>query len=278
MRPIHRLRPIRILPLFIFITLSSCAPTRIQPTLAPVSATPATSPSATVIWFPPTKTRTPHPAQKTPATPQSMPGLGEVLYTETFATDSNWNTGASDAGSISISRNRITFAVQPQVFMLSLRNQPILTNFFAQVNAHTSLCRAEDSYGMLFRVSNLVYYRYALDCNGTIRLERFNNGVRRTLQARLPSGDVPPGSPGDVRLGVWTAGAEMRFFVNGHYQFSVVDANIPAGTLGLFAHSMGETAMTVTFSDLVVQSVAYVSPTPTITPSKTSAPTSTMRP
>ena len=264
----HHLAPIIILLIIIAIALASCAPIQPPPTPASVTATATTAPTATIIWFPATETSTPLPILEVPPTPNLAPGLGEEIFTDSFDSASAWNTSASDQGSVSVSRNRITLAAkEPKVLMLSLRNRPVLTDFYAEINAHTSLCRGEDSYGLLFRFNGLVHYRYALACDGTARVERYSNGERRTLQPATLSGDAPPGSPGDVRLGVWAVGSEMRFFLNGRYQFSVIDGNISSGTLGLFAQSAGDTAMTVTFSDLVVQSVAYVSPTPTATPS-----------
>jgi hypothetical protein len=92
------------------------------------------------------------------------------------------------------------------------------------------------------------------------------------------SGDVPPGAPGEVRIGLWVSGTEMRVFLNGHYQFTVSDPLFASGTLGVFARSGGENAVTITFSDLVVNEVSYASPTPTLTPSRTPTVTLTPRP
>ena len=69
------------------------------------------------------------------------------------------------------------------------------------------------------------------------------------------SGDVPPGPPGEVRLGVWAEGSNFHFFLNGRYQFGVTDQNYRTGTLGVFAQASGTTPITITFSDLVVRQV-----------------------
>ena len=279
MKSTHHRAPIFFFTILIFaVLITSCVSIQTPPTPAPVTETPPPPQTPTFNWFPATETSTPPPTLVVEPTPNLMPGRGEELLFDNFDSASAWNTSASDAGSVNISRNRITFAVQPQVYMYSLRNRPALRDFYAEINAHTSLCRGGDSYGMLIRVNGLVYYRYALACNGTVRLERINNGVRRTIQPATPSGDVPPGSPSDVRLGVWAVGSEMRFFLNGRYQFTVVDSATSVGMLGLFAQSAGDTAMTVTFSDLVVQSVDYIIPTITMTPTKTPIPTSTISP
>jgi hypothetical protein len=56
----------------------------------------------------------------------------------------------------------------------------------------------------------------------------------------------------------------MRLFLNGRYQFTINDPSFPSGALGVFVRSVGETPAVVSFSDLTVQSIDYVLPTPTL--------------
>jgi hypothetical protein len=51
-----------------------------------------------------------------------------------------------------------------------------------------------------------------------------------------------------------------------------------AGTLGFYVYANGTTPITVSFSDLSVYSVAFIAPTPSLTPSRTPIPTWTMLP
>ena len=276
-----RLAPSITLTIIILIGSSACAPMQAPPAPATATETPAPSPTATIQWFPSTSTPTPQPIITPSATPLSLPGLGDEIFTDDFTSSIYWNTASSDEGSVSVSRDRITIAVKaPDTALFSLRSVPLLTDFYAEINAHPALCRGGDSYGLLFRANNLDSYRYVLACDGTVRLEMKKAYNRpRVLAGPTLSGDAPPGSPGDVRLGVWATGAEMRFFLNGRYQFTVTDVNFSSGTLGVFVQSSPlNSATTVTFSDLIVQSVAYVSPTPTVTPTLTPIPTSTVRP
>lgn len=277
----HHLSPIITLTLITCLALAACVPIRTPPALATATETPTTPPTATIQWFPSTSTPTPRPVIIPSATPIYLPGLSNEIFTDNFASPENWNTVSSNEGSVSVSRNRITVAVKtPNTYLFSLRNEPLLTDFYAEINAHPTLCRGADAYGLLFRANNLNAYRFALACDGTVRLEfakAYNHP--RVLAGPAPSGDVPPGSPADVRLGVWVVGTEMRFFLNGRHQFTLTDRNLESGTFGVFVQSSTlNTATTVTFSDLIVQSVAYLSPTPTMTPSKTPIPTSTVRP
>ncbi len=270
----HRLRPVWIFSLIILI-LTSCAPPQTQPEPAPVSQTATPSPTETMQWFPPSQTPAPPVVRNVTATPVYLIGIGETIFTDDFSSPSAWDTASADAGSVNVSRNRLTIAVkEPKTYLFSLRNVPLLSDFYAEINVHPTLCKGGDSYGLLFRAAKGAAYRYALACDGTVRLERLKAYNRpRTIQEALPSGDAPLGSPGDVRLGVWVFGSQMRFFLNGRYQFSAEDPNLKSGTLGVFAESAGQTAVTVTFSDLVVQSVDdLLIPTPTIAPTKTQKP------
>jgi hypothetical protein len=56
-------------------------------------------------------------------------------------------------------------------------------------------------------------------------------------------------------LGISAVGDEMRFFVNGQYQFTIRDPLLVSGGVGVFARSTNNQAVTVNFSDLVVYDV-----------------------
>ena len=77
---------------------------------------------------------------------------------------------------------------------------------------------------------------------------------------------------------MWVAGVELRFFLNGNFQFRVIDPVFHNGTLGLFVNAISPAGMNISFSNLVVHTVSYVSPTPTATPRKTATPTRTPKP
>jgi hypothetical protein len=194
------------------------------------------------------------------------PGLGTELITDDFSETFNWDVVTSNEASAVMQDNRLSLAVQSQVYMTSLRHDTLINDYYAEITAEPSLCKGEDSYGVLIRANGGSYYRFALSCNGTVRAERVSNSVRLVLQKPIPSGDVPPGAPGNVRIGVWAVGNEMRLFLNGRFQFSINDPSFPIGTIGVFVRSAGETAAIVSFSDLVIQEVDYVPPAATPTP------------
>jgi hypothetical protein len=201
-----------------------------------------------------------------------LTGVGTLIALDDFNDPGEWDTAVSDKGTASVSRERLTLVAQPGVYMVSLQRQMVLGNFYAEIIARPSLCRGADEYGFLVRANAATYYRFALTCNGQAHAERISLKERHDLHEPVMSGDVPPGAPGEVHIGVWAAGPELRLFLNGRYQFSFTDKNLSSGTVGVFASAEGETPVTVTFSDLRVHSVDYIPPT------KTPAPTKTRRP
>ncbi len=265
--------------------LAACVPA--SSANAPTPSLPAVateaSPTATVIWFPATATWTPFPLNEPSATLQPFPGLGEQVYADDFSDLGNWPNAkpqASGPNSLILDRNRLTLALNiSPATLVSLQNGLLLRDFYAEMNISVNRCYGPDTYGMLFRAASEAYaYRFVLNCGGQVRADRIRDGQVFPLQDWLPSGDAPPGAPGEVRLGVWAAGAEMRFFLNGRYQFTVVDPVFKTGTLGAFASASSPDGMNISFSKLTVNSVSYISPTPTATASKTPKPSRTPRP
>ncbi len=231
-----------------------------------IPATETALPTATIDWFPSTATTTLEVFDTNPPTPEMRPGLGATLLTDNFSDSSLWDIAASDEASAAIENNSLILAAQSGVYMLSLRHGDVLDDFYAEITARPNLCRGNDDYGILVRASSATYYRFALSCNGTVRVDRMSNGTKLNLQSPLPSGDVPPGAPGEVRIGVWAVGREMRLFLNGHFQFTIAEPSYPSGTIGVFVNSAGDTATVVSFSDLVIQNVDYTLPTSTPLP------------
>jgi hypothetical protein len=247
--------------------LSACQPAGGETTeqTPPVVDTVLPTETATIIWFPPTDTPTAAPTQAPTATLNELPGLTDVIFTDDFSDPSHWQISSSDQAASIIEGNRLILVVRaPGATIMTPRNEPLLHNFYAEVTARTSLCSGQDDYGILFRTaSGMDYYRYGLACDGTARVDRVRTGTSSPLQPAVPSGDAPPGSPGEVRMGVWAVDNEFRFFLNGRYQFTAYDPLFGKGTLGFFARSGGEKDVSVSFSDLVVSEVVYASPTPT---------------
>lgn len=240
--------------------LVSCISTStpIIPTETLTSAPLPTS-TPTVIWFPPTNTPTTKPP--TPIaipTSDQRPGLDETILEEYFTDTSHWSTFRVNAGSAAFGVNELTIAaVQPKIVLSSYYQGTLPDDYYLEIVANPSLCRGDDMYGLLLRTSGEQYgYRFLINCNGQLRIDWLKAGTIIPLQDWTASGQVPPGSPVVLQIGVWIMKDEIRIFINDHYQFSVVGLTLRNGGLGLLARAAGDTALTVNFSDMVVRKIS----------------------
>ncbi len=218
---------------------------------------PTVTVTPTIVWFPPTATPTAFPTPIVTPTADMRPKTGKILFEDDFSDPNTWTSSQSEAGSVALGKNELAIAIgETNAYLFSIREEPIITNFYLEITAQTSLCRDLDEYGVLFRVSPTIdYYRFSLSCNGQVRLDRITAGKASSPQPWMLSGSVPPGAPGSARIGISAVGSEMSFFVNGQFQFSIHDPSLSSGGLGVFARSANKKAVTVNFSDLVVYEV-----------------------
>jgi len=234
------------------------------PTETPIP-TDTQIPTETIVWFPPSATATLLAFPTYTGTPEMSPGIGKATLSDDFSDDSVWDTATSNQGSAAISHNRLTLVVQPGYYLASMRRKLIVSDFYAEITARPSLCRGKDNYGVVVRGIGSSFYRFVLACNGEVRAERISGGTKLSIHEPVPSGDAPA-APGEVRIGIWAVGGDMRLFLNGRYQFSVTEGTFPSGGLGVFVRSTGDTPTTIIFSDLRVYDVDYIPPTKTPIP------------
>ena len=246
--------------------LSACMTLGSTPPTATPFPTVTAVPTQTIVWFTPSATPTLLGIATHTATPEMSPGIGAATLNDDFSDETLWDTAVSDQGSAAISNNRLSIAVQSGVYLVSMRHDLSVGDFYAEITARPSLCRGDDSYGILIRtMGKASFYRFTLTCNGQIYAERLSGGVKLQMQEPVISGDAPR-PPADVRIGMWAVGGEMRLFLNGHYQFSISDKQFPSGAFGVFVRSAGDELASVTFSDFKVYEVDYVLPTKTPLP------------
>jgi hypothetical protein len=260
--------------------LAACSGLNPTPTGTPTLNSSAT-PTPSIIWFPATNTPTLFPTRPPTQAEEYHPGIGDLIFSDSFDQPDLWNAASSAQASASLIRNRLVLSINGSgpLSILSMRNQPVLGDFYAQAMVDISLCSGKDQYGMIFRATTGGnYYRFTINCSGQLRLERLRAGETYPLLNWVSSGDAPTGAPSEVKLGVWAVGREMRVFLNDHYQFNAFDPVFPDGTLGFFIFASGQTPVTVSFSDLSVYSVFYISPTPSSSPTITFTPRRTPSP
>jgi hypothetical protein len=246
--------------------------------------TPTITLTRTIQWFPSTVTPTPN-VQRTVLAPTAdqRPALAEVVLRDNFSEGGAWQTFETAIGTIKVSKGSLTLTVpEGNSNLASLRRGALPEDFYLEITSSTSLCLGKDSYGIAFRSDGGVsQYRLLVSCDGFLRVERWRSSEAAVIQDWTPSGQIPRSGPQVLRLGVWMAGSEMRFFVDNVFQFSTRDPLLAGAQIGVFLRATGANAVTVNFSDLVVRSVqGFVptpipSPTPVITIPATRAPTLT---
>jgi len=186
-----------------------------------------------------------------------MAELGEVVFEDTFTSTEGWFLPQSSRGKISIGNGELTIVInEPGSYLVTTREKPDLGDFYAEITASPVFCTSRDEYGFLFRVyGDEQYYRFALSCNGEIRLDRFYSGGSVVLYPWTRSASVPVGAPIVSKLEVLTVNDEIHIYINGTPQFSIEGQERTFGSFGVYARSVGDTALTVSFTDLVVREV-----------------------
>jgi hypothetical protein len=182
------------------------------------------------------------------------PAYGNLIFMDDFSQPENWSLGKSPQGVIAMGKNELSLGIlQTGGYIFSLRKAPLLSDFYLEISASPSICRHADEYGLLLRVSAaLDFFRFGLNCQGEARLDRVLGGKASSLHPPLPDGAIPPGAPSSSRLAVFARGKELRFFVNDVYLFTVRDASLLSGSLGVYARLSQGASMTVNFSQLEV--------------------------
>jgi len=242
--------------LILFLVSACSSTTAATPSPSPLNtAIPTGTPTPTVEWFPPTPTPTRLPTLT--VTPPREDNLeeGEILFQDAFDTKQGWFIPTTGRGSVNISGGELNIIInEPPAFLFSVAEDKVFSGFYAEITASPSLCTGKDEYGMMIRADrNQRYYRYSLSCDGYVRLDRILGQQVLALQPWIRSASVPTAAPSEVRLGVWIVGGEFRLYIDDVYQFTVQDDEIGSGSIGVFARGVEETAVTISFSDLVVR-------------------------
>lgn len=237
--------------------LPACsAEATVLPPLPTETLQPSETATATIVWFPPTATFTllPSPTRGALATPDILPSFGALILQDNFDEPDLWQSGKMAAGSVAFGQNELSLGISlPQGYLVSMRNNTHLDDFYLEITANPSICRSKDEYGILFRVTPASdFFRFGANCSGEARLDRFLSGLASAPQPPMMHGAIPPGAPSATRLGIWASGREMRFYANGEFIFEIRDPSLIAGGLGVYARAAGDSPVSVNFSNLSV--------------------------
>ncbi|MDH5507967.1 MAG: hypothetical protein OEZ02_12170 [Anaerolineae bacterium] len=238
------------------IGLAGCA--TVTPSPIPTETMTATIASTpTIVWFPPTATLPPSPTVVLSATPDMRPGLGSTLLEDDFSSGEVWSLASANGSSAAVANGRLVLALsQPTSFLFTTRQLPIFGDFYAEITASPSLCSGADEYGVMVRVTERMdYYRFSFSCDGRVRVDRIYQGAASSPIPWMKIGAIPATAPSSSRMAVWAFREELRFFVNGFFLFGVRDTLLYQGALGVFVRTAGDSAITVSFTELVVREV-----------------------
>lgn len=256
----HKLNAIFICCI-ILLLLAGCAEIRIQPiadTPTPVTPTPTEIPTSTpvptntVIWFPATATPRPMVTPSIVPTLDQLPRLGDVIYSDNFFTDENWQTYRSPLGNAVISNNELTLAIQnADSGIASYSSLPQMGDYYMSMDIDLSICAwNQDWYAVAFRVENSEnQYRWVFNCMGQSRVERVYRGRIYVIEDWDINGVIKPSAPQKFSIGIAALGPKLQFFANNRLLFDVEDTIFTTGGYGLVASSYGYSPLTVSFSN-----------------------------
>jgi len=243
-----------VLPIIILSACLSVSTPEPLPTATPIIIP---SPSPTIEWFPSSPTPEQVPTIAVTPTQEFMSEIGEIIFQDEFLSSDKWTVPQTDRGQIKITNGEINIIInEPKSLLVGTLEKPDLQDFYAEITANPVLCTGRDEYGFLFRVfSRNQYYRFALSCDGEVRMEKIKGEEVFVLYPWTRSASVPAGAPSVSKLEILALRDEIRVFINGDPQFTIVDQGWSLGSFGVFARSAGETAVTISFSDLIVREV-----------------------
>lgn len=186
-----------------------------------------------------------------------MSEIGEIIFQDKFLSSDGWTVPQTDRGLINITNGEIVIIInEPKSLLVGTLEKPDLQDFYAEITANPVLCTGRDEYGFLFRVfGRNQYYRFSLSCDGEVRLDKIVGAGTFVLYPWTRSASVPPGAPSVSKIEVLALRNEIRVFINGDPQFTIIDQGLSLGSFGVYARSAGETAVTIIFSDLIVREV-----------------------
>lgn len=245
-----------ILPIILLSACLSVSTPELLPTPTP-TLTALPSPTSTIEWFPSSPTPEQLPTIAVTPTPEFMSEIGEIIFQDEFLSSDGWTFPQTNRGQINITNGEIVIIInEPKSLLVGTLEKPDLQDFYAEITANPVLCTGRDEYGFLFRVfGRNQYYRFALSCDGEVRMDKIVGAGTYVLYPWTRSASVPPGAPSVSKLEVIALQDEIRVFINGDPQFTIVDQGLSLGSFGVYARSAGETAVTISFSDLIVREV-----------------------
>jgi len=235
-----------------------CIPQEQQSLNQLFSPTPSLTTTPTIQWFP--ATATPMAVAQSTATPDPANQLvfGQPLFADTFTGGSNWQDSQTQSGIVTAKDGAITLAVKTaQGSLVTLRENTLLNNFYLETTVkRVAFCNENDQIGVLFRAQDAQnFYRVMINCQGTVALQQMVGGTPTMLVDWKPSSQVPSGLWMPFKIGIWTYGRSIRVYINDQLFLDDTRDTFASGGIGFSAKAVGDTPLTVSFSELNVYQV-----------------------
>jgi len=246
---------LRVLALALLPLLGACVSINPEPAISP---TPEPDTPTATVFFPtliPTSTSTPAPTP-TP-TPERLPLLGNLLYEDTFDQDQGWQIPETASGGASFINGRLSLALQQSQSLFAVLS-PVEPpgDFYAEINTRSEICSDNSDFGIVFRVSSYQErYRFALNCSGEAQVLLSYGGSEIVLVPLTQSNVAIPGILAQNRLGVYANGSAFTFYINGSEVFTVQNAALSGGSIGVYLRTRASEQTTVSFDNFRIWSV-----------------------
>ena len=188
--------------------------------------------------------------------------------------DSAWELPATASGAAAVTDGRLTLSIRtPRAYHTARRLEPLVGDFFAEIDLYTEVCSPGDELGLTARGGGYgEQYRFLIGCDGTARITRILDEGSRALTLRVPSPVIHSGAPALNHLAIWLHGLDLKFLVNGEEILSVRDAALQHGTLGVVARAGTGGQVSAGFDDLRVFSLSDARRTPAAAGAATATP------
>ena len=164
-----------------------------------------------------------------------------------------WTLADDNVQQTKIENGRFVFTIKAaDQYRFVYNSKRRATDFIATLHATTAACSFRDRYGLLFRVVNSSnYYQFDVDCDGSYRVSKVENGSLTPLQNWLDHPAAHAG-PGANDLTVRASGKDITVYINGQLLVTLVDKTFAEGGFGLYAGSGLSQKYTVEFERLSV--------------------------
>jgi hypothetical protein len=197
-------------------------------------------------------------SEQAPTTATATPD--DVLFFDNFSvgTSGNWQTEADEQGRTAIENGQMVVAVNAENTLqyTTLRDE-IFDDFILDVDVSAIEGAAENSFGILFRMQNpSEFYRFDITGDGKYMIERSDAGGSwtRYLNDWTSSESINEGLRSFNKLRIEALGPKLTFYINDSEVFQLQDSQYLSGTIALDAGTFGQSSVTATFDNILVQS------------------------